>query len=401
VSVAQAGEVQPAPAPSEGSSDTDVQIGARDGYAKCQEEKGELMFKVVTNDGNPQNLIYLVNIKNIFSAQLPKMPKEYIVRLVLDRNHYSMCIIKKGRVIGGICFRPFLSQRFAEIVFCAITSTEQVKGYGTRVMNHLKEHVKTMGIEYFLTYADNYAIGYFKKQGFTKQISMPKERWVGYIKDYDGGTLMECRINPKVNYLDIPGMIKAQREAVYERIKRVSNSHAIYPGLKIFENVEPGKEISIPIESIPGFLEVIKQRTTKSATTPYRRGLKEAGWTPEMLAPSQKTDQRKQALVDLQARLGAILKALKGLKDAWPFLQPVNGKLVPDYYDVIKHPMDFSTMEKKLNNYEYDTAAKFHHDVMLIVNNCRTYNLPNTTYYRCADTIERHFNALWADIIKE
>ena len=31
-------------------------------------------------------------------------------------------------------------------------------------MNHLKQHAKKQGIEYFVTYADNYAIGYFKKQ---------------------------------------------------------------------------------------------------------------------------------------------------------------------------------------------------------------------------------------------
>lgn len=31
-------------------------------------------------------------------------------------------------------------------------------------MNHLKEVVKTKGIHAFLTYADNFAIGYFKKQ---------------------------------------------------------------------------------------------------------------------------------------------------------------------------------------------------------------------------------------------
>lgn len=343
------------------------------------EDKGELSFRVITNDGHPEHMIFLVGVKNIFSAQLPKMPKEYIVRLVLDRNHHSMCIVKKGKVIGGICFRMFETQRFAEIVFCAITSTEQVKGYGTRIMNHLKEHVKTLGIEYFLTYADNYAIGYFKKQGFTKSVSMPKERWLGYIKDYDGGTLMECRINPKVNYLDVAGMIKAQREAVYEKIKRISKSHAVYPGIAAFESVDVGKEVSIPIEAIPG--------------------VKEAGWQPSMLQDG-KGDQRRQGLVDLQARLGAVLKALKGVKDSWPFLQPVNAKLVPDYYDVIKHPMDISTMEKKLNNYEYDSADKFHTDVMLVVNNCRTYNLPNTTYYRCADTIERFFNNLWADIIK-
>ena len=133
----------------------------RDDYAKTEESRGIIEFSVVYNDGNPDNMMSLIGLKNIFSAQLPKMPKEYIVRLVLDRNHRSMCIIKRTagghkRVIGGITFRPFASQSFAEIVFCAITSTEQVKGYGTRLMNQLKEHVKTEGVEYFLTYADNY-----------------------------------------------------------------------------------------------------------------------------------------------------------------------------------------------------------------------------------------------------
>jgi histone acetyltransferase len=176
---------------------------SRDEHAKNEEGHGLVSFRVAWNDGSPDMMIDLINLKNIFSAQLPKMPPEYIVRLVLDRNHRSMCILRRNRVIGGICFRPFPTQRFAEIVFCAITSSEQVKGYGTRIMNHLKEHVKTEQIEYFLTYADNYAIGYFKKQGFTKQVSMTKERWKGYIKEYDGGTLMECRINPKVTHYHI------------------------------------------------------------------------------------------------------------------------------------------------------------------------------------------------------
>lgn len=71
---------------------------------------------------------------------------------------------RQGRVIGGCCFRPFFANKFAEIVFLAVTSSEQVKGYGTRLMNHLKEFVRHRGIEYFLTYADNFALGYFRKQ---------------------------------------------------------------------------------------------------------------------------------------------------------------------------------------------------------------------------------------------
>jgi histone acetyltransferase len=61
-------------------------------------------------------------------------------------------------------------------------------------------------------YADNYAIGYFKKQGFTKQVYMNRRRWYGYIKDYDGGTLMECAVNKNIDYLDVPMMIQKQKE---------------------------------------------------------------------------------------------------------------------------------------------------------------------------------------------
>ena len=36
-------------------------------------------------------------------------------------------------------------------------------------------------VEYLMTYADNLALGYFRKQGFSKECKMPSERWKGYI----------------------------------------------------------------------------------------------------------------------------------------------------------------------------------------------------------------------------
>lgn len=75
-------------------------------------------------------------------------------------------------------------------------------------MNKFKEHMQNEKIEYLMTYADNYAIGYFKKQGFSRECRMPIERWKGYIKDYDGGTMMECYIHPTIDYNSVSDIIK-------------------------------------------------------------------------------------------------------------------------------------------------------------------------------------------------
>lgn len=84
-------------------------------------------------------------------------------------------------------------------------------------MNSLKDHVRKAHptINVFLTYADNYAVGYFKKQGFTKEISYPRERWVGYIKDYEGGTIMQGRMLPKVKYMEVHQMLADQKAVSY------------------------------------------------------------------------------------------------------------------------------------------------------------------------------------------
>lgn len=98
--------------------------------AVIEEREGVIEFRVVNNDNTKENMIILTGLKNIFQKQLPKMPREYIARLIYDRNHLSMAIVKKPlQVVGGITYRPFNHRRFAEIVFCAITSAEQVKVY--------------------------------------------------------------------------------------------------------------------------------------------------------------------------------------------------------------------------------------------------------------------------------
>ncbi|GAB2211151.1 hypothetical protein Droror1_Dr00016443 [Drosera rotundifolia] len=40
-----------------------------------------------------------------------------------------------------------------------------------------------------------------------------------HIKDYDGGSLMECKMDPKLPYTDLSTMIHRQRQTIDEKIR--------------------------------------------------------------------------------------------------------------------------------------------------------------------------------------
>lgn len=64
---------------------TTVVDGRTEQRAKHDEQAGLIDFVVVENDDSQEAMIVLTGAKNIFQKQLPKMPKEYITRLVYDR----------------------------------------------------------------------------------------------------------------------------------------------------------------------------------------------------------------------------------------------------------------------------------------------------------------------------
>ncbi|KAG1948795.1 histone acetyltransferase KAT2B [Pimephales promelas] len=339
---------------------------ARDEAARLEERRGVIEFHVIGNSlnqkPNKKILMWLVGLQNVFSHQLPRMPKEYITRLVFDPKHKTLSLIKDGRVIGGICFRMFPTQGFTEIVFCAVTSNEQVKGYGTHLMNHLKEYHIKHEILNFLTYADEYAIGYFKKQGFSKDIKVPKSKYVGYIKDYEGATLMGCELNPCIPYTEFSVIIKKQKEIIKKLIERKqAQIRKVYPGLSCFK--EGVRQIAI--ESIPG--------------------IRETGWKP--LGKSKELKDPDQ----LYTTIKNILQQVKSHQNAWPFMEPVKKNEAPGYYQVIRFPMDLKTMSERLKSRYYTTRKLFMADMQRIFTNCREYNPPESEYYKCANLLEKFF----------
>ncbi|OJJ58982.1 hypothetical protein ASPSYDRAFT_178106 [Aspergillus sydowii CBS 593.65] len=339
--------------------------------AVIEERNGEIEYRVVNNDGSTESMVILTGLKCLFQKQLPKMPKDYIARLVYDRTHLSIAIVKRPlEVIGGISFREVRHRKFAEIVFCAVASDQQVKGYGAHLMAHLKDYVKaTSPVMHFLTYADNYATGYFQKQGFTKEITLDRSIWMGYIKDYEGGTLMQCSMFPRVRYLEVGRMLLKQKETVLAKMRPLSKSHIIHPPPQQWANgiITPIDPLSIP-------------------------AIWAAGWSPDMdeLARQPRHGPHFN-------ELRRFLNKIQNHKQAWPFLLPVNKDEVPDYYTVIESPMDLSTMEERLENDSYAVPKDMVNDLKLVFSNCLKYNDPTTVYAKCAIKLEKY---MWT-LIKE
>lgn len=64
------------------------------------------------------------------------------------------------------------------------------------------------------------------------------------------------------------------------------------------------------------------------------------------------------------------------------FMEPVDLKEVPDYTDVVKHPMDLSTIKYKIDNFQYSSVEDLEMDFNLMISNCLAYNAKDTIFYR-------------------
>ncbi|KAL0092816.1 hypothetical protein J3Q64DRAFT_1231691 [Phycomyces blakesleeanus] len=79
-------------------------------------------------------------------------------------------------------------------------------------------------------------------------------------------------------------------------------------------------------------------------------------------------------------------KVLNDLKNytehSTPFLNKVSKREAPDYFEVIKRPMDLGTITKKLKSLNYKSKKEFSEDLHLIYENCLIYNTNPASEYR-------------------
>ncbi|KAE8541103.1 hypothetical protein D1P53_002457 [Cryptococcus gattii VGV] len=115
-------------------------------------------------------------------------------------------------------------------------------------------------------------------------------------------------------------------------------------------------------------------------------------------APNLADPAFQQLLVDVQSVKGAvkisadafydslenIVNELKTSPESIPFQKPVSKREAPDYYDVIKRPMDLSTILRNAKARKYKNKAEFAADLDLIWKNCFEYNSQESHPLRAA-----------------
>ncbi|CAM9218958.1 unnamed protein product, partial [Lampetra planeri] len=110
---------------------------------------------------------------------------------------------------------------------------------------------------------------------------------------------------------------------------------------------------------------------------------------PECINPERPKRQTNQ----LQYLLKVVVKALWKHQFAWPFHAPVDAiKLnLPDYYTIIKTPMDMGTIKKRLENSYYLNAQECIQDFNTMFTNCYIYNKPGDDIVLMAEALEKAF----------
>ena len=76
-----------------------------------------------------------------------------------------------------------------------------------------------------------------------------------------------------------------------------------------------------------------------------------------------------------------------------PFREPVNPELLglPDYFNVVKKPMDLSTIKKKLDDGAYSNPQEYVDDMWLMFNNAWLYNKKTSKVYKCCTKLSEIF----------
>ncbi|XP_062398269.1 bromodomain-containing protein 3b isoform X2 [Sardina pilchardus] len=142
----------------------------------------------------------------------------------------------------------------------------------------------------------------------------------------------------------------------------------------------------------------LRRESTGRPIKPPRKDLEDG----ELLQHASKRSKLTEQLKHCDGILREMLSK-KHAAYAWPFYKPVDAQALElhDYHDIIKQPMDLSSVKKKMDGREYVDAQSFAADIRLMFSNCYKYNPPDHEVVAMARKLQDVFEMRFAKMPDE
>ncbi|XP_049652586.1 probable global transcription activator SNF2L2 isoform X3 [Accipiter gentilis] len=109
----------------------------------------------------------------------------------------------------------------------------------------------------------------------------------------------------------------------------------------------------------------------------------------------------------LTKQMSAIIDTVINYKDSSGrqlsevFIQLPSRKELPEYYELIRKPVDFKKIKERIRNHKYRSLGDLEKDVMLLCHNAQTFNLEGSQIYEDSIVLQSVFKSARQKIAKE
>jgi len=139
-----------------------------------------------------------------------------------------------------------------------------------------------------------------------------------------------------------------------------------------------------------------KSNTKTSASLESAKQLKEQRLSAESGLSKARNKRRRAVDEELlnmynPSALEDLLNNMMKHKDGWPFDRPITRSDAPDYFEIIKRPIDLGTVRTNLLHMKYSCNQEVLVDVRQVFENCYRYNAEDAEEYQCAQRLEKYF----------
>ncbi|XP_007025229.2 PREDICTED: transcription factor GTE12 [Theobroma cacao] len=133
--------------------------------------------------------------------------------------------------------------------------------------------------------------------------------------------------------------------------------------------------------------------TLKGTSGAYKRG-------PEGVIVDSQPEKRQKMDRGMTQQCSALLKALMKHPAGWVFNQPVDPEAlgIPDYFSIVKNPMDLGTIKSKLVKNAYLGIEEFVADINLTFSNAMLYNPASNNVHKMAEEMNEFFEVRWKSL---